>query len=71
MQNKDNEFDGEVSSFFFHNEPSALFIISYLLGLKEEQIYYCPVQPEAWALEAFSPTRIQNLDQIHSEILFL
>lgn len=42
MQNKNNEFDGEMSSFFFDNQPSALFIISNLLRLREEQIYYCP-----------------------------
>ena len=42
MQNKNNEFDGEMASFFFYNQPSALFIISYLLRLRGEQIYCCP-----------------------------
>lgn len=65
MQNKNSKFGREVSSFFFHNQLLALFISSYLLRLKEEQIYYCSGQPETWNLGASSPTRIQNLDQIH------
>lgn len=40
IQNKNNGCDEELSLSSFHNQLSTLCIISYLLSIKEEQIYY-------------------------------